>query len=198
MFKIENLQGLKNINKIIRLSDGIMIARGDLGVEIPSERLPMVQKDLLVKCNVKGKVAIVATEMLKSMVSNWRPTRAETSDVANAVLDGADFVMLSEETAVGSYPVEAVRKMARILKVSDELLQDALFNVQGFVANQFARSFGLLEEEAFVIGDGSGKPTGITVDATDSGFTVTQSGIVADDFIDTFHALPPQYRSRAT
>jgi HK97 family phage major capsid protein len=89
-------------------------------------------------------------------------------------------------------------KMARILKVSDELLQDALFDIQAFVANQFARSFGLLEEEAFVVGDGSGKPTGITVDATDSGFTVTQSGIVADDFIDTFHALPPQYRSRAT
>ncbi|MFH1125665.1 MAG: pyruvate kinase [Candidatus Altiarchaeota archaeon] len=114
--KIENHEGLQNIDEIIDTSDAVMIARGDLGVEVHTEKLPLIQKDIIVKCNIKGKPVIVATEMLKSMVENLRPTRAETSDVANAVLDGTDAVMLSEETSVGKHPVETVAIMGRILR----------------------------------------------------------------------------------
>ena len=112
--KIESQNGIDNIDEIIQESDGIMIARGDLGVEVPMEELPIVQKELIKKCRENGKFAIVATEMLASMYENPRPTRAEVSDIANAVIDGTDCVMLSGETTVGSYPVEAVSYMARI------------------------------------------------------------------------------------
>ncbi len=112
--KIEDRQGIDNIEGIIREVEGIMVARGDLGIEIPFEQIPLVQKDLINRCNTMGKISIVATEMMQSMVENPQPTRAETSDVANAILDGADCVMLSEESAVGNYPLEAVRAMSRI------------------------------------------------------------------------------------
>ncbi len=112
--KIEDPKGVENAVDLIEHSDALMIARGDLGVELPSEKVPIIQKQLIKECNIKAKPAIVATQMLLSMVENSRPTRAETSDVANAILDGADCVMLSNETAVGKYPVKSVREMQKI------------------------------------------------------------------------------------
>ncbi|GAX63041.1 pyruvate kinase [Candidatus Scalindua japonica] len=117
--KVEKHEALVKIDEIIDTVDGIMVARGDLAVETPLEKVPMVQKMLILKSNQKGKPVITATQMLKSMVENPRPTRAEANDVANAVLDGTDAVMLSEETTVGRYPVETVRTMAKIIEATE-------------------------------------------------------------------------------
>ncbi|MFH1641025.1 MAG: pyruvate kinase [Candidatus Omnitrophota bacterium] len=113
--KIENRQGIKNIERILTACDGIMIARGDMGVSIPLYEIPIVQKQIIRKCNKAKKLVITATQMLESMVENLRPTRAEVTDIANAVLDGSNCVMLSAETAIGKYPAQAVDMMNKII-----------------------------------------------------------------------------------
>ena len=127
--KIETPEALENIDEIINLSDAIMVARGDLAIEIPAEEVPLVQKTLIQKCNAAGKPVITATQMLESMIKSPVPTRAEVSDVANAIMDGTDAIMLSEETTLGDYPVESVEMMTRIaLKVEKEVFTNDTIN----------------------------------------------------------------------
>jgi pyruvate kinase len=119
--KIEKPEAVKNIDEIIAVSDGIMVARGDLGVEMPMEKVPVIQKTIVLKCNEAAKPVIIATQMMETMISNYRPTRAEANDVGNAVFDGADALMLSAETSVGAFPIDTVCAMQKIIHEVEQL-----------------------------------------------------------------------------
>ena len=120
--KIESTQAIENLEEILEVSDGIMVARGDLGVEVQPELVPMYQKKMIALANAQGKIVITATHMLESMIENPRPTRAEASDIANAILDGTDAIMLSGESAIGKYPLESVEYMVRIAKITESII----------------------------------------------------------------------------
>ena len=124
MAKIEKPEALRDIDSIIEASDAVMVARGDLGVEMPFDRIPLIQKDLVKKCIAHARPVIIATQMMESMIGNFQPTRAEANDVANAVLDGADALMLSAETSIGKYPVEAVKNMQKIISWTEDKAYD--------------------------------------------------------------------------
>ena len=164
--KIENEAAIEDIDDIIKVSDGVMVARGDLGVEIPMERVPGIQKAIISKCHNMGKISIVATEMLASMESANRPTRAEVSDVANAVLDGTDAVMLSDETTIGKHPTEALNIMERIiasaevdynyLEILDKAMRTEKQDITGCIAYSVAECASRLKCKAIVVPTVSG------------------------------------------
>ena len=168
--KIEKPEALENIDDIISVADGIMIARGDLGVEMSPEKVPQIQKDLITRCNDEGKPVITATQMLESMIGQPTPTRAEASDVVNAIYDGTGAVMLSGETAIGDYPVQAVRMMARIADEADTHLkrQKKIFRRSRPIDN-FEDAIGQATETAARY-----LPTRLIVCFTTSGFTAQQ------------------------
>lgn len=133
--KIENREGVNNFDEILAVSDGIMVARGDLGVEIPFEEIPALQKKMCEKCNEQHKIVIVATQMLESMINNVKPTRAEVSDVANAIYDGASAIMLSGESAAGKYPVESVQTMAKVATKTERAIASDMNFTSGDVGS---------------------------------------------------------------
>lgn len=166
--KIENAEGVKNIDDILKVADGVMVARGDLGVEIPAEEVPLVQKLLIEKCNKVGKPVITATQMLESMMANPRPTRAEASDVANAIFDGSDAIMLSGETAAGQYPVEAVKTMARIAERTETALNySEILRTKGL--SSLRTTTGAVSHATVQVANELGAAAIIT--ATESGYT---------------------------
>ncbi len=167
--KIETPQALKNIDEIIRLSDGIMVARGDLAIEIPAENVPLVQKMLIQKCNQAGKPVITATQMLESMINSPIPTRAEVSDVANAILDGTDAIMLSEETTLGQFPIKAVEMMTRISEKTESDSQYRNLVTSRKFSDSVKRVSDALCNGAMEVAKESGAR--VIVSLTDSGFT---------------------------
>ncbi|HKU82374.1 MAG TPA: pyruvate kinase, partial [Candidatus Tumulicola sp.] len=164
--KIEKHEALDDLAEIIRTADGIMVARGDLGIEIPIETVPIVQKRIIAECNRASKPVVTATQMLESMIGSSRPTRAEATDVANAILDGTDAVMLSGETAIGLYPTEAVRMMAEIARevekayphhaLRDRRLEDAEPTVAASIAEAATRASAELDIPYIVTGTTTG------------------------------------------
>lgn len=161
--KIESSTAIENLDEIIDLSDGIMVARGDLGVEVPMQQLPILQKMMVKKCRQKGKFCIVATEMLSSMQKSSRPTRAEVSDIANAVLDGTDAVMLSGETTMGKYPIEAVKYMADICENTEQYIDykdesDDMepYNITTTIAKNVIYSSNILDVKTIIAATMSG------------------------------------------
>jgi len=161
--KIESFNAINNIDEIIDASDGIMVARGDLGVEIPMQELPIIQKTIIKKCREKGVFCIVATEMLASMSKNARPTRAEVSDVANAVLDGADAIMLSGETTTGKFPIDAVAYMASIAENTEKYTEKSNVELNNYQADEeiiaasATNAANNLNASAILVGTKSGK-----------------------------------------
>ncbi|GAB6169292.1 pyruvate kinase [Clostridium carnis] len=164
--KIENQEGVNNIDSIIKVADGIMVARGDMGVEIPIERVPIIQKSIIRKCNEAGKIVITATQMLDSMIRNSLPTRAEACDICNAIFDGTDAIMLSGESASGSYPIEAALTMSKIAKETEEhldynylnkrLKEPSLDSFSEAISYSACRSSNLLHSKAVVAATTSG------------------------------------------
>ncbi|MWC28667.1 pyruvate kinase [Paenibacillus sp. MMS18-CY102] len=166
--KIENQQGVDNLDEILEVSDGLMVARGDLGVEIPAEEVPLVQKQMIEKCNRVGKPVITATQMLDSMQRNPRPTRAEASDVANAIFDGTSAIMLSGETAAGKYPVESVQTMSRIA----ERAESALEYRELFIKQANAQQTSVTEAISQAVANSAlDLQAGAIITSTESGFT---------------------------
>lgn len=164
--KIENMQGIKNLDEIIDVSDGIMVARGDMGVEIPIEKVPIIQKNIIRKCNEAGKIVITATQMLDSMIRNSLPTRAEACDICNAIFDGTDAIMLSGESASGNYPIEAAEMMSRIAieteanldynYLNKRLKEPSLSSFSEAISYSACRSSNLLHAKAVVAATNSG------------------------------------------
>lgn len=164
--KIENQEGVDNIDSIIEVTDGIMVARGDMGVEIPIEKVPIIQKMIIRKCNSAGKIVITATQMLDSMIRNSRPTRAEACDICNAIFDGTDAIMLSGESASGSYPIEAAKTMSRIaleteanfdyVSFTNNLREPSLLAFEDAISYSACRTSNILPTKAIVAATKSG------------------------------------------
>ena len=164
--KIESQEGVDNIDSILQVSDGIMIARGDMGVEIPIERVPIIQKNIIKKCNEAGKIVITATQMLDSMIRNSLPTRAEACDICNAIFDGTDAIMLSGESASGLYPIEAAKTMSKIAKeteahldynyLNQRLKEPAMYDFAEAISYSTCRTSNVLHAKAIVAATNSG------------------------------------------
>ena len=164
--KIESQEGVNNIDPILSVADGIMVARGDMGVEIPIERVPIIQKNIIKKCNEAGKIVITATQMLDSMIRNSLPTRAEACDICNAIFDGTDAIMLSGESASGLYPIEAARTMSKIAKeteahldynyLNQRLKEPAMYDFAEAISYSTCRTSNVLNAKAIVAATNSG------------------------------------------
>ena len=178
--KIENAQGVENIDEILRKADGIMVARGDMGVEIENEEVPIIQKMLIRKARKAGKIVITATQMLDSMIHNPRPTRAETADVANAIFDGTSAVMLSGETAAGKYPVAALKTMVRIAERTEEEIDYKAQFIKDSAVNRYDITAAISHATCTIANDLDAKAI----------ITVTKSGFTAQ-MIAKYHPAAP-------